>query len=432
MPSRAIRWTLIALGALLALLVVCGVLLRLLFDPNDYRTRIELAFNERTGRVLDLEGDLGLRLLPRLAVSTGPFSISDRPGDGDGDFVTARDARLGLALVPLLQRRFELGRLVLVEPAVALRIDKDGRDNWSDLFDRPEPPESLDESERGREAPAADGPDFSIAGLSIEDGRLSFHDARRPRNLEFVDLDLETGPLTQDSPTAIRAGFALQQGDTVSLRSLVSGRVGRVRPRVWAAEDMVVEIERPPPPGSEREPLKGRIEAARLTADLDTRHYSAPELSYRLGDAKGEASLEARHGTEGLTVEGPVTIERTDLRALLASLGVSLPQFRDPEAPGDIELKAVLRYGSTLALRDLVAVVGGTRLTGSAELGGAPGTPVQFDLRGDRIVLDDYMPGNQSSTAPATTTSSRPQARAGSASSTCGAVSPVDAPPTPG
>ena len=403
MPSRAIRWTLIALGALLALLVVCGVLLRLLFDPNDYRTQIELAFNERTGRVLDLEGDLGLRLLPRLAVSTGPFSISDRTGDGNGDFVTARDARLRLALLPLLQRRLELGRLVLVEPAVALRIDKHGRDNWSDLFDRPEPPDSLDGSERGGEAPAAEGPDFSIAGLSIEDGRLSFHDARRPRNLQVVDLDLETGPLAQDSPTAIHAGFALQQGDTVSLRSLVSARVGRVRPRVWAAEDMVVEIERPAPPGSEREPLKGRIDAARLTADLDARHYSAPELRYRLGDAKGEASLEARHGPEGLTVEGPVTIARTDLRALLANLGVSLPQFRDPKAPGDIELKAVLRYGSTLALRDLVAVVGGTRLTGSAELGGAPGTPVQFDLNGDRIVLDDYLPGNQSSTVAATT-----------------------------
>jgi hypothetical protein len=47
--------------------------------------QIGLAFNERTGRVLELE-DLGLRLLPRLAVSTGPFSIGDRPGDGDGDF----------------------------------------------------------------------------------------------------------------------------------------------------------------------------------------------------------------------------------------------------------------------------------------------------------------------------------------------------------
>ena len=412
MPSRAIRWTLIAVGALLALLVVCGVLLRLLFDPNDYRTRIELAFNERTGRTLELEGDLRLRLLPRLAVSTGPFSISERPGAGDGDFLTARDARIGLALLPLLQRRIELGKLVLVEPAVALRIDEDGRDNWSDLLDRPEPPEDPDEADLRREATATDAPALSIAGLSIEDGRLSFNDARRSRHLQFVDLGLETGPLTRDSPTAIRAGFALEHQDRVSLRSVLSGRVGRLRPQVWAAEDMIVEIERPAPPGSEREPLKGRMEAVRLTADLEARQYSAPELRYRLGDAKGEASLEARQGAQGLAVEGPVTIERTDLRGLLTSLGVSLPQFRDPEAPGDIELKGALRYGSKLALRDLVAVVGGTRLTGSVEVGGAPGTPAQFDLRGDRIALDDYMPGS-----PAGAGAEKPTARSPAAGS---------------
>ncbi len=92
-PARVIRWTAIGLGALLALAVVCGLLLRLLFDPNDYRRRIELAFNERTGRTLELEGDLRLQLLPRLAVSTGPLSISDRAGAGD--FLTAQDARSG-------------------------------------------------------------------------------------------------------------------------------------------------------------------------------------------------------------------------------------------------------------------------------------------------------------------------------------------------
>ena len=345
--------------------------------------------------------------------------------------MTARDARLGLALVPLLQRRLELGRLVLVEPAVALRIDKDGRDNWSDLFDRPEPPESLDESERGREAPAADGPDFSIAGLSIEDGRLSFHDARRPRNLQFVDLDLETGPLTQDSPTAIRGGFALQQGDTVSLRSLVSGRVGACghasgRRRTWSSRSSVPHRAVPSASRSGTDGGRASDGGSRCAA----RFRAGAEVPARRREGRSQPRGTAR--TEGPALEGPVTIERTDLRALLASLGVSLPQFRDPEAPGDIELKAALRYGSTLALRDVVAVVGGTRLTGSAELGGAPGTPVQFDLRGDRIVLDDYMPGNQSSTAPATASEQPAAGKGGLRSSTCGAVSPVDAPPTPG
>jgi AsmA protein len=379
---------LIALGALVALLVVCGILLRLLFDPNDYRTRIELAFNQHTGRVLTLEGKLGLRLLPRLSVSTGPFAISDRPGAGEGDFLTARDARIRLALMPLLQRRIELGRLVLIEPVVALRIDRDGRDNWSDLFDRPPPPESADQPDE----PATEGPELTVAGIVIEGGRMSFDDARRSRHLEFSELDVETGALGQDSPTSIRAGLVLERPDEAELRTLVTGRVSRVRTRVWAAENVVVEVDRPAASGSANEPLEGRIEAARLTADLEARRYSAPDLRWRLGEAQGEASLEARQDESGLAVEGPVTIERTDLRALLGSLGVSLPRFRSGKAPGDITLKATLRYGSGLALRDLVAVVGGTRVTGSVELGGAPGAPAQFDLRGDRIVLDDYLP----------------------------------------
>jgi AsmA protein len=392
MRTPAIRWTLIAFGALAALLIVCGILLRLLFDPDDYRTRIELAFKERTGRVLTLEGKLGLRLLPRLSVSTGPFAISDRPGASEGNFLTARDARVGLAVWPLLQRRVELGRLVLIAPALTLRIDKDGRDNWSDLFDRPDTSEFPDQPDAGRDEPATEGPELTVAGIVIEGGRLSFDDALRSRHLEFSDLEVETGALGQDASTSIRAGFLLERPDAAPLRSLVTGRVSRVRPRVWAAENLVVEVEHPANSGSGSDPLEGRIEAARLTADLDARHYSAPELKFRLGKAQGEASLEARQGESGLTVEGPVTIERTDLRALLKSLGVTLPQFRSAKAPGEVALKAALRYGSGLALRDLVAVVGGTRVTGNVELGRAPWAPAQFDLRGDRIMLDDYLP----------------------------------------
>jgi AsmA protein len=278
---------------------------------------------------------------------------------------------------------------VLVEPEVALRVDAEGRDNWSDLFERPEPVESADGGEPG--APT-EGLDLSIAGLAIEDGRLSYADARRPRRFELVDVDVETGLLAKGLPIAVRAGFGLQDGDQVGLRTALRARVERVRPRVWAAEDVVVEVERPAPEGVGREPVEGRLEAARLTADLDARQYSAPELRYRLGDAHGEASLEARQGAEGIIVEGPVSLARTDLRRLLADLGVSLPQFKDPDAPGDVELKAALRYGPRLSLRDVVAVVGDTRVTGSVELGSAPGVPTRFDLRGDRITIDDYLP----------------------------------------
>jgi AsmA protein len=392
---------LLALAALLALLAVCAVLLRLLFDPNDYRGQVELAFNERTGRVLELEGSLGLRLLPRLAVSTGPFSISDRPGSAEGDFLTARDARIGLALLPLLRRRIELGELVLVEPVVALRIDAEGRDNWSDLFDRPE---AAEPAEEGAPPNVADGADVSIAAIAIVGGRLSFEDARRARRLQFADLEVDAGPFARNAPVAVHASFALEREGAQPLRSVVDGRLERPRPGEWTAENLVVEVERPAH-SEEREPIRGRIEAARVTANLDARRYSAPELRYRLGEARGEASLEARQGADGLTIEGPVTLERIDLRKLLTGLGFELPRFKDPDAPGDFEFKAALRYGPRFALRDLVAVLDGTRLTGSLGFGSDASVPLEFELRGDRIVLDDYLPATQA--APAATKPAR-------------------------
>lgn len=393
MSPRLIKWTTIAAGALLGLVGVCGLLLKLLFDPNDYRTRIELAFNERTGRVLELEGDLGLRLLPRLAVSTGPFSVRERAGEGD--FLTAQDARLGLALLPLLRRHVELGELVLIEPVVALRIDGAGRDNWSDLFERTAPP---------AEEPQV-GPDqspvraFRIDSLAVKRGRLTLQDARRPRRLQVSDLALEAGPLVAGAAATVRTSFALGDGERVMLRSVLSGRVDRARPGLWSVEDLDSELELPARNDKQRAPTQARIEVPRLTADVEARRYSAPELRYRLGDARGEASLEARGSDSGFTVTGPITLERTDLRSLLSAAGVTLPTFANPKVPGAIELKATLHSGQGVALRDIVAVVGGTRLTGRVQIGGEPAAPLRFDLHGDRLALDDYLPGPRSGAA---------------------------------
>jgi AsmA protein len=387
--SRVLKRTSIALVAVLALLVICGVLLRLLFDPDDYRTQIEIAFNERTGRALELEGELELRLLPRLAVSTGPFSIGDRPGFGDAPFLTAQDARLGLALLPLLQRRVELGALILTQPTVALRIDADGRDNWSDLFEQAPPPEPLDGT-RPEPITAPEEPvDLSIAGLRVVHGRVAFDDAHSKRRLRFGELDARTGPLDFDAPSPIKLSFALLAPDAVKWRATVSGRVGKARSRVWTVEDFVTDLTLP---GPGNEPVRGRIEADRLSADLDARHYAAPELRYALGDARGEASLEARRGEDGVNVHGPVTLESADLRRLMSDLGVTLPAFRDPKAPGPIALKASLQRGKALALRDIVAVLGDTRLTGGVEVGSAGPGSVRFELQGNRLELDRFLP----------------------------------------
>ena len=400
MPARTLKWLAIAVGALLVLAAVCGLLLRLLFDPNDYRSQIELAFKERTGRTLELEGKLGLKVLPRLAVSTGRFSISDRPGAGTGDFLTAQDARIGLALLPLLQRRLEFGVLTLAEPSLTLRVDAQGRDNWSDLLERPASPDTLDGVEPPTAAPDESGLDLRIAGLAIDEGKLTLDDDRDRRQWQVAGLTLDTGPLDFAEPTAVRTAFSLVDGDAVRLRALINGRVSQPRPRVWTLHDLDAELELPAGTAGRTQPVAGRIAIAHLTADLEARRYDAPGLRYRLGEARGEANLEARHTAQGLTVHGPVTLQRTDLRALLADLGIRLAPMREKDAPGDIEFSASLRYGPGLELREVVSVVGDTRLTGSMALG--PGSPasLRFDLRGDRLNADGWLPAPPAAGSP--------------------------------
>ena len=59
----------IVVGALVGLFIVILVGIALTFDPNDYRSDIELAVEESTGRTLTLAGDLELQLFPRLRIA---------------------------------------------------------------------------------------------------------------------------------------------------------------------------------------------------------------------------------------------------------------------------------------------------------------------------------------------------------------------------
>ncbi|MFW5911091.1 MAG: AsmA family protein, partial [Thiohalospira sp.] len=57
---KLLRYLLVGVAALVALLIAAAVILPLVIDPDDYRDEIEAAVNEATGRELAIEGSIGL------------------------------------------------------------------------------------------------------------------------------------------------------------------------------------------------------------------------------------------------------------------------------------------------------------------------------------------------------------------------------------
>ena len=98
----------IAVGVIVALVIVAAIWLFFIFDPNDFKQTLSDTVSEQTGRELRIDGDIGLSFFPWLAVRLGPASLSNAEGFGNEPFVAIEGARMGVRLLPLLSRNIEL------------------------------------------------------------------------------------------------------------------------------------------------------------------------------------------------------------------------------------------------------------------------------------------------------------------------------------
>src|SRR3970282_2454105 len=100
---KVLKYTLIALGGLIVLIVAVLPYIAATFDPNQYKPQMVQAVKERTQRTLKLEGDIGLSFWPSIGAKIGKASLSERASDRE--FAAVEEVRVALKLIPLLSRR---------------------------------------------------------------------------------------------------------------------------------------------------------------------------------------------------------------------------------------------------------------------------------------------------------------------------------------
>ena len=140
-------------------MVVGLVAFAVLFDWNAARGPIERAVTARTGRAVEIGGNLEVRLGLRPRVTAGDVTISNPSWAQRSSLLTARRLELALSLPSLLRGRLYMHELSLIEPSIALEIHADGR-SWA-----------LGQDGTGQAPP--------VGRLRIERGRIEFLDPAR-------------------------------------------------------------------------------------------------------------------------------------------------------------------------------------------------------------------------------------------------------------
>lgn len=282
--------------ALLALLLAAGAWLLLQsIDRGAVMARAVQEVRSATGRDFAIDGPVGLKLFPRLALVAEGVRLGNAPWGSRPDMARIRQLRFELALVPLLQRRVEIGRVEMSGADLMLETNEEGKGNWN--FPRP------GDGQKPRTEHPAGRMRVTLAELSANDSVLRWRSSRSGRS---ETLDIQALRLAAHPDPARSPNFRQLELDAI-----------------WRAQKFHAEggvgLQRDARSGSRSIPLDLALRMEGASAQVDG------ELG--LGDAAGQARLrvqaDVQHG-----------------RALGPMLGVAWPLPAPARLRGDLNWRA--------------------------------------------------------------------------------------------
>src|SRR5215472_14034764 len=103
--TRWLRRLLIAVGVLVVLVVGAAVLVPMLVPVDAYKSRIEAAVRDATGRTFEIRGPMSFSVLPSLAFRAEQGVLGNAPGGAAPQMVAIKQLDVEVALLPLLSSR---------------------------------------------------------------------------------------------------------------------------------------------------------------------------------------------------------------------------------------------------------------------------------------------------------------------------------------
>jgi AsmA protein len=167
--SKPLKIILFAVSGFVGLFVLVAAALLVFLDINAYKPRLEAAASSALGMEVRVGGRLGVSFFPGLHVTLQDVNIRNR----GTDLASAKQASLGIDLLPLLYQEIRIVKIALNRPRISIERDSDGKFN----FEKPE-------EARG------DSTALDLAKVSLSDGTVLYTDKQSGEGFEAVNCNL--------------------------------------------------------------------------------------------------------------------------------------------------------------------------------------------------------------------------------------------------
>ncbi len=386
--KRVLKLLGIVVGAVVVLFVVVGVVVSLVFDPNDYKDEITAAVQNATGRELTLDGDLELALFPTIRIAMGSATLSNAPGFGDQPMARIGNAELRVALLPLLKQSIRIHEARLAGLELNLARDRRGANNWQDLGGRSGTAAAPADG-GGGEAPSA--LELGVDAIEIENARVVFNDAATGNRWELADFGMTAEAFGVGERFPLHMQFKLAGADVAVAVDADMQATLALADNAYRLDELAVTLDGSGEgwPGG---PSQAKLTFESLAANLANETLELSGLTLDFLGITMAGSLSGQKVLSDLALTGAVEIRPFVPREVLERFGVDV-QTADASVLTRASAKANLLYNSRqVGLRDMQLMLDDSTLTGRVAL---EGERLAYDLAVDDINVDRYLPPSE-------------------------------------
>lgn len=446
--NKYLKYSLLGIGGLIALLLLVVAIVAATFNPNDYKQQIIDIVKERKQRTLTIDGDIKLAFWPKIGANLGKISLSDF--QKTSEFAAVDSVKVSLALLPLLKKELIVDTVYIDGARANIVKFKDGSTNFDDLLSKDE-----EESEKVK---------FDIDGVHVKNSALNYLDETSGAKYSISKLNLTTGHVALANPIDLKTDFYVSsnqpevatqvnikgnfladpdnqhffaktldaniQGSLVGAKEVNIQANGDVDAQLKTKEFLVDGLKLVASGVKDGEKLEANISAPSLKALKDT--VTSDKMTVVLQQSKGSDSFKAnlvladikgspkQLQSSGITgdiagVQGQRTINgkfSSPFNGNLEDLVFDLPKLagnldiKDPALPGGavkgdfhLSLHADAKQEKVASQFDLN--VDTTKLKGDVGVAGFKTPHIQFNLNADTLDLNKLL--GKPSAKPATT-----------------------------
>ncbi len=374
--KAVIKWLGVLVVLLVVLLLAAVFVLPKVIDPNDYTSELEQLVEEKTGLRMSIQGPVAWSVFPWVGFSVEKVQVAGTNGKSLADL---NKAELSVRLFPLLKKQVEMDTVTLDGLVLTLVKDKNGRGNWettkpaATAADKQTPSSGEPQDQTpGSQDPMKGGQDIelNIAQLDIKNLAVDYRDMQTGGHYVLTEMYLNAGPVRLGETFSMKSGLQLRADEPkLAVGLQLSGDVTLdLATKTYELEKFLVTVS----------PL-----------DTDSPETVTLNTNMRIQDKN-----------DALRLDGSFQLQPLDARALMEQLKLPAPDTGNPKALQRVSINGTLHAeGNAASLEPVHLEVDDFQLDGSIQVTDIKKQALAFNLKGNSLNLDNYLPGGTASTA---------------------------------